>query len=404
MLTNKRDIKMKKSMIASVLALSISSNAFAQGEPGNFKTESGFVVTPLLEMGLKQDDNIYNQPTNETSSAILTVDPSINFLLEDGVNTYTIDVGMFSGFYAEDSTDNYFDGFVALNTHFEQSSRSRFDINARANWTTEPRGTGLSEGQGDAIDEPVRYADQTLEGKYEYGAKSAFGRVAARVKYYNKEYLNFTDVTQFRDIDQLLIGGKFIYNTKAGSDAFIELTHEDIDYKVEQIDVNSRDSKDMRALVGFEWEATALTTGSAKIGYQKKEFDETARGSFDGFSWEANIVWSPLTYSSFDFSTSQAAVDPLTEGNYIEQRVFDFGWNHNWSELFSSRLSLNYMDEEYVGVTRNDETLGFILSADYQLMRWVNIGVFAEFSEKDSTTNNLNYDKNTFGVNARLSM
>ncbi|MDE3270656.1 outer membrane beta-barrel protein [Pseudoalteromonas sp. G4] len=395
---------MKKSMTASVLALVASSTVFAQSEPGNFKTESGFVVTPLLEMGLKQDDNIYNQPSNETSSAIFTVDPSINFLLEDGVNRYSVDVGAFSGFYAEDSTDNYFDGFIALNSHLEQSSRSRFDLNARANWTTEPRGTGLSEGQGDSIDEPVRYADQTLEAKYEYGAKSAFGRVAARVKYYNKEYLNFTNVTQFRDIDQLLVGGKFIYNTKAGSDAFIELTHEDINYKNEQVNVSTRDSKDMRALVGFEWEATALTTGSAKVGYQKKEFDDTTRGSFDGLSWEASVAWAPLTYSSFDFTTSQAAVDPLTEGNYIEQRVFDLGWNHNWSELFSSRVSLNYMDEEYVGVTRNDETLGFVLSADYQLLRWLNVGVFAELSQKDSTTENLNYDKNTFGVNARLSM
>ena len=59
-----------------------------------------------------------------------------------------MDVGVLSGFYTEDSTDNYVDGFFGFSGHFEPSSKSRFDLNADAIWTTEPRGTGLTEGIG----------------------------------------------------------------------------------------------------------------------------------------------------------------------------------------------------------------------------------------------------------------
>lgn len=395
---------MKKSILTCAVATLLSFNSQANNEPGAFRTESGFVVTPLLDLGLKQDDNIYSRSNNETSSTILTVDPSVNFLLDDGVNSYSIDVGILSGFYTEDSTDNFVDGFLGFGGHFEPSSKSRFDINANANWTTEPRGTGLTEGVGSDIDEPVRYSDQTLEGIYEYGARSAFGRIAVRGQYYNKEYLNFKQQTQYRNLDKLLLGGKFIYNTQAGSDAFVELTHEDISYEMTAPNEFARDSKDVRALVGFEWEATALTSGSAKLGYQKKDFDDAGRDNFTGLSWEAGITWSPLTYSSFDISTSQAAVDPLTEGDYIEETTFDLGWNHNWNERLSSRLGVSYLLEDYVGVTREDDTTTLVAEVNYQLLRWVGITGYVNITDKDSTREGLYFDKNVVGVNFSLSM
>lgn len=395
---------MKKSILTCAVATLLSFNTQANNEPGAFRTESGFVVTPLLDLGLKQDDNIYSRSNNETSSTILTVDPSVNFLLDDGVNSYSIDAGVLSGFYTEDSTDNYVDGFLGFSGHFEPSSKSRFDLNADAIWTTEPRGTGLTEGIGSEIDKPLRYSEQYLEGIYEYGARSAFGRVAVRGQYYNKEYLNFKEQTQYRNLDRLLFGGKFVYNTQAGSDAFVELTHEDISYDITAPNELARDSKDVRALVGFEWKATALTSGSAKLGYQKKDFDDTGRDNFTGLSWEAGITWSPLTYSSFDLSTSQAAVDPLTEGDYIEETTFDLGWNHNWNERLSSRLGVSYLLEDYVGVAREDDTTTLVAEINYQLLRWVGITGYVNITDKDSTREGLFFDKNVVGLNFSLSM
>ena len=75
---------MKKSILTCAVAMLLSFNSQANNEPGAFRTELGFIVTPLLDLGLKQDDNIYSRSNNETSSTILTVDPSVNFLLDDG--------------------------------------------------------------------------------------------------------------------------------------------------------------------------------------------------------------------------------------------------------------------------------------------------------------------------------
>ncbi|WP_372771174.1 outer membrane beta-barrel protein [Pseudoalteromonas sp.] len=395
---------MKKSILTCAIATLLSFNVQANNEPGAIRTESGFIVTPLLDLGLKHDDNIYSRSSDETSSAIFTVDPSVNFLLDDGVNSYTIDVGILSGFYSEDSTDNFVDGFLGLGGHFEPSSKSRFDINLDANWTTEQRGTGLTEGTGNTVDKPIRYAEQTLSGEYEYGSKSAFGRLAVMAEYYNKDYLNYKEQTQYRNLEHVMLGGKFIYNTQSGSDAFVELKNTAVNYDVTNPNELSRDSNDINASVGIEWEATALTSGSAKIGYEEKEFDDSGRAKHSGISWEVGVTWQPLTYSSLDFTTSKSADETLTEGDFIDATTLGVAWTHDWNDRVSSQLAVDYSDEKYVGINRDDSELTLTAAIDYQMLRWVGFNFYIEIVDKDSTNDNIYFDKNVVGVNTRLSL
>lgn len=393
---------MNKGLIASALGVIFASAVHA--EPGAIITESGFAVTPILNTGLKYDDNIYSRSNSETASTILTIDPSVNFYLEDGVNNYSIDMGLLTAFYQHDSADNFVDGFLGFSTHQEPSSRSRFNFSAEANWTTEPRGTGLTEGVGSAVSEPVRYAHQTIGGTYEYGSMSAFGRVAVSAEYYNKDYVNFKEQTKYRNLEHVKLGSKFIYNTQASSDLFVELTHTDVTYDEQNPNEFGRDSKDLKALVGVEWQATALTSGSAKIGYQKKDFDDAQRENHTGLSWEVGVEWAPLSYSRFEVTTSKAAEEALTEGDYIDKTSFGVAWNHDWSGRLSSSLFADYSEDKYVGVTRNDDELKLGASLNFQVVRWFNVSVFAETTDKNSTNETIYFDKNVVGINTELTL
>ncbi|MFY8349596.1 outer membrane beta-barrel protein [Pseudoalteromonas sp. SSM20] len=392
----------KRLLSVSILAMAaISTTAYS--EPGVITTESGFVVTPLLDLGLTYDDNIYSN-SEEVSSSILNIDPSVNFLLDDGVNKYSIDVGMLSGLYSENSSDNFFDGLIGLGMHMEPSSKTRFNLGLDANWTSEPRGTGLTEGEGDINTKMHRYAEQRLSGDFEYGSKTAFGRIGAMAEYYNKDYLNFKSQSQYRNYESMMLGGKFIYNTQAGTDAFLEVSNTDINYDVRDPNEYSRDSYDIDVLLGFEWEATALTTGKAKVGYQKKDFISSGRETYSGFIWELGVTWQPLSYTKVNLNTYKGAEETLTDGDFINTTSLEVEWQHGWSEDLSSALSIGYSDFNYEGIIRTDDELKFKAAIDYQILRWISLRLFAEVLDKNSTDKEIEFDKNIIGISSRISL
>ncbi|MGB0937972.1 MAG: outer membrane beta-barrel protein [Colwellia sp.] len=398
-------IRLKKSLLSAAIATLICSNAYAV-EPLSIPLESGVIVTPLVETGVKYDNNIFSDATSSKSSSILTIDPSVNFLLEDGANAYNIDVAIQSGVFFSSSADNYLDAELGFDVHLEPSSQSRYDIIGEANWKTEARGTGIAEGQSDNISAPITYAEQKLGASYEYGALSTPARISVDANYYNKGYSNFKDITKYRDYSSFKLGSTFYYSTRAFTDALLEVSLDNIDYSHTAPLEATRDSKDYRILGGVQWEATALTSGAVKIGYQEKDFKDASREKFSGLSWDANVQWQPLTYSTLDFSTSRAARDPNVEGDYIKESVYAVSWQHVWDEKISTDLSTAYLDEDYTGVrnARKDETLTLTAAVDYAFDRWMDISFYTEFTDKDSTRDEILYDKTVVGVNFIIVM
>lgn len=401
---------LSRAVTAALCGLSFSgltvSGAALAIEPAGYATDSGVVITPLLNTGFKYDDNIFSQSSDKQSSSIFTVAPSVNFLLDDGVNQYEFDAGFESGTYFNSSDDNYLTGNLAASTHLEASSSSRFDVSVMANWDSEERGTGLSEGAGSSIDEPLTYAEQTLAATYEYGAMSSSARIAFDAKYYNKNYTNYAEITDVRNYDSLYFGSTFFYSTNANTDAFIELSRDAIRYDEVEANTVSRDSDDYFALAGVTWQATALTSGTVKLGYQRKAFTSSGREDFSGLSWNASVNWQPLTYSRFMFTTSQQARDPNVEGDYIKEMMYGVNWTHDWSDMISTNLGANYTQEDYHGddIARKDETLTLNASVDVALRRWLGVSLYVSMVEKDSTRDGIGYDQNIIGVNFTASL
>ena len=249
----------------------MSSAATSEG----YITDYGINIKPVIDAGIKYDDNIFNENSETTGSSIFTVAPAVTFSLDDGINNYNFDIGIESGTYLDSSDDNYLTGNVGFNSHLEASSRSRFDIQLEVKKEVEVRGTGITEGAAELIDEPLTYNDQLAQLTYEYGALSSKGRIAITGEYYDKNYTNYTDVTEFRSYNEPALSTTFFYSTNANTDAFIEVKGSTMSYdKFESI---SRDSDVISASLGIKWELTALTSGSFKIGQTQKNFTDNAR-------------------------------------------------------------------------------------------------------------------------------
>lgn len=375
-------------------------NMAVAATPEAYITDSGISILPTLDTGLKYDDNIFSQGSDTTASGIFTLAPDVSLSLDDGINNYQLDVGVESGIYMESPDDNYLTGDLGFSSHLEANSRNRFDISLKARKEVEPRGTGLTEGVGNAVDAPLEYNDQRAKLSYEYGSLAATGRVAVSAEYYNKNYTNFLQVTEYRSYNKPTLGSTFYYTTNASTDAFFEIKASTITYDLSES--ISRDSNVFFALIGFKWDATALTSGSFKIGQEQKNFDDGAREDFKGVSWQGNIDWQPLNYTMVSFITSREAKDPDVQGDYISESVYAFNWQHSWSEAVTTNVKYSYMHEDYSGFERLDKTNDIYLDAVLETSKGTSISLFAQYLDKDSTNQTIIYDKNIIGINFNM--
>ena len=388
-----------------VAGIGVTAPSFAALEPGSFMTKDGAAITPTLTTGLSSNDNFFSTPTDEESRLIWTIAPNIDALIEDGVNYYNVNAATSTSMHNKDTADNFTQVNLSAATHNEFTSRHRLDFNATADWLFEPRGSGLTEGLGDAVNELVEYQQQSVDGRYEFGALSSKAQVAVTAGFFNKKYQNFRSISQFRDYDRTSLGLIGYYNTQASTRTFLELKQEDYRYDVVDAGGISRDSDDVKLLIGMEWEATAVTSGSVKLGYQKKDFEAAQRKNFTGLSWEAAVTWQPLSYSFVDFSTSRAAKDPLVEGDFIRESVYRATWTHDWNEQLSTSAGVSYTDEQYVGeIGRQDKTSNANFAVSYVTSSFGMVSTYVDFMDKDSTQDALKFDRLVVGINFTFAL
>ncbi|MGZ9898556.1 outer membrane beta-barrel protein [Shewanella gaetbuli] len=388
---------------ASVLmALSYQVSA-ADEKAGVIKTESGFDLTPGVNASLKYDDNIASTNTDQQESWILAVTPAIQAKMLDGNNTYTIEAGLEYGNYFDSTDDNYLDGLLRGEADIEFNQSNRLNVDAAYIYGHEDRGTGIFEGIGGLQDEPNQFDMYHAGGYYEYGARTTPARVRVNAKYLSKEYTNFEDVTQYRNYDDAIFGATFYYDTRASTSLLLDYQNTTTAYDVED-PFGDRDSNTQDLRLGVEWEATATTEGSVKVGYQKKSFDNADREDFSGIAWDAKITWTPLTYSQFDFSTGSSSKDPNAFGDYVRATTYGFKWDHDWSELIGTTLAYNRSVDDYTGIEREDISNMYTASVNFSILRWVTLKAGVDISDNSSTEQRYEYDRNVYFLTAEMTL
>lgn len=397
-----KGISMKTKLAVLVNLALVTTQAFAV-EPQSIQTESGYDITPLLSSSLKFDDNITSNSLEELDSWIMTVAPTIEARKDDGVSITEFNAGFTRGQYFSSSDDNYTDANLGGSFDTRLSEQSKLNVKADLLWGHEDRGTGINQGNGSVQADPTKFNSQNFVAYYDYAKESSPLGIRLNTRYFNKEYTNQEEVTQFRNYDSKLAGLNLYFDTLSGTRAVLETSIDDISYDV--VDPAApRDSKDVLVKAGAEWEISALTTGEAKIGYQQKDFDDALRENFNGIAWTVNIDWTPLTYSSINIGTGRRAKDPLQDGDYVKETSFALGWTHDWSETVQTNLNYNRVKEDYVGVVRTDDVNSYNFSVTYAFRRFIDVSLFTSVIDKTSTVPTIKFDRNIVGINFDFSL
>lgn len=377
----------------------ISGGAVPRGNPLRFS--NGIFVYPSATVSLGHNDNLTGVATGKESSSVLTLAPQVVAELKRAGDRYALS---YTGNYARHFSSNNDDFAQHL---IELVGQQVFTARLRTNWGLSYQVGSDARGSTDTatgVDEPNKWHSTTLRGGLAYGAQGAAGRLQVDGSWMRKRFDNNRLLTVASDVDATTLSSTFFYRVAPKTSALFELRNTWSDYVLSTSD---QDNQDRRVYVGLTWDATAKTTGSVRLGRAYKQFDgASAREDGKSGTWEANISWAPLTYSTFNLSTAKGFADSSGTGDYLENTSMGLTWTHQWSSLTSSSVSLGRVSSKYSANTRKDVTDTLGLGLNRALSSNTSLGLNWTHSERDTsgTPTNLDFKRNVTMLQLQTSL
>ncbi|NHQ88521.1 outer membrane beta-barrel protein [Iodobacter sp. HSC-16F04] len=355
-----------------------------------------FFIYPTLGIAVGRDSNVTRTNRNEIASTAALISPSIVADLLNNGDRYVFGYnGKFLRYFdsKENNTNSNELQFQAQNAY---SARLSSLILSNLLYAEDAQGTTDSGSST-----PDKYRSFGLKGLVAYGAAEATGRIELEAGVQNKRYSNNQNVTRFFDQDSLSAAARFFYRVAPKTSLVFEGRVQNFDYLVNP---DLQNSKEYRFYTGATWDADDYFTGTVKVGVLNKNYDTSTKEDFTKFSYEALLRFTPLTYSSFELSALRTPSEATGSGNFLLDDVLNLQWNHAWSSYLSTRTYLNYVQSDYSGITRTDNTYAAGLGVDYKLTRWLKTGAELRYEKRNSNITEQDYQRNLFMVNLSGSL
>jgi hypothetical protein len=359
-----------------------------KGRPVRF--DNGIFVYPAVTLGVGRNDNVAGTATNKVSSSITTLRPEVVAELKRRGDRYTLSYAGNFGWYGSSSNDDFDYHEIMLSGDNYLTSRARLGWQAGYVMRSDARGSN-DAGAGKY---PNEWRAPTVRVLGKYGAAGAMGRVELEGNWMQKRYVNNRATTRAQDVDLTTVSSRFYYRVMPKTSALFELRNTWSDYA---LGTSTQDNSDMRLYAGVEWDATAKTTGSLRLGKGYKRFDSSTRKDASAGSWEAAISWAPLTYSTVQLVSSRSFADSTGVGDYLENTGTTLSWTHKWATYISSNVSFGRVNTTYSGTGANgrkDDTDNLGVAFYRELGHNFRLGVTWNRTDKDSNQNVNDFKRN----------
>ena len=345
---------------------------------------AGFVFTPKLSASVGYDDNITTAPSDELSANVYKLAPELEAKTEFGdflgltLNTKG-EKGVFSG----EGFNNYYDYSFGTELIFRLTSKQSLDFFYDYSRGHDPAGSPSATSDG--IEE-FRVNKGGLI--YNLGNNESIARLELGLNAEGKRYRQAAASTKDFDADQIDAKGFFTVAPK--TDVFLQVVGTEYDYLN---NADSLDNDDTRVFLGVQWQATAKTSGSAKIGNQEKEFTERSpEVETDETVWEVGVKWEPKSYSAFNVGLSREidngnGNDVARTEDAVDRLTASLGWEHKWNDDLKTNIGARFVEDEYLGsnIAREGieaETVGFNAGLEFQVERNFTISMNYSYTDK----------------------
>jgi hypothetical protein len=385
-------MKKIKFLFALVLLKGLTTaSAYAQEAQGF--AVGPFDVSPTLGVSVLKDDNVFEVSANASSDTITTITPGFSLVFDNGISGFALNYQLIAGYYSENTSEDYTDNSASATFGWAPSDFSRFELNASLLQSQDVLTPGVID----------RYDDTNYSLVYTLGAgDSPFG-LSLTAGIFEREYKSNASITQFDNYKAPSLRLGFVWRLSPDFDVTTAITQRDIDY---DIDTNSSvnvlansDSEEYLYDIGFNWDISEQTAIDASVGQNRKHFDDATLDDSQTARWNVALRWSPLSYSRFTLTTLRFQDESdLQQGDFSDRQVNSVSWEHDWTSRFSTSVGLSSANADYAGNVREDDVLSYDLSLTYGFNRWLDLVVFTQRDESDSTVDNFTYDRTRYGM------
>jgi len=348
----------------------------------------GVEVTPTLEVSGTYDDN-YQAIKNGPDSWVTTIAPGVAITAYGDKTIYELKSGIKRDMYSASNAVDLTSYFVTGTGTFNFDVRNKLDINA---------GITRSESAANAFTAGTINSFKTTNvgANYTYGAPSATGNLEFGVNHLAYRSDNGINLDQERDSNA--VSAAFLYKVTDKTKLVAELNGSTYDY-VSNTALNSTNTS---YLLGARWEATAKTTGHAKIGQETKDFSSNIKNA-NLTRWEVSVDWNPLTYSTVTLTSNQKIDEGSYGASYTDTASNSIQWKHDWGRGYTSQVSFNNRKDDYQGI-RRDTTNSIGAGITYSIRRWADVSLDYQRSDRTSTDNTQEYKRNIFKLTFNVGL
>lgn len=356
-------------------------------------------ISAGAELSLSQDSNITRADRQEVSDQLTVLSPFFKAVGQRGTRYYSFGYRSALGRYGDSSDDDYADHFLSGDAEYKGRL---LGLNLGVDYAAGHDARGSTDSVLSA--EPDTWKDTSLGLGLNYGANQSRGLLEFSVARNSKVYTNNRDYTRVRDVNGLSLGVKAGYRPAPRSAVYIHLARHEADYTHTSA---TMDNVTDTLHVGYRWEITGKTTGSAEIGSSVKTFDEDdVRKDHQTSSWRISLDWQPSKQATIGFSSSSTLADATGLGDSLHNSSHQLSWAHAWSERFNTRLGLGMGQTEYSGELdpdRTDDTRNYVLAADYQMRRWLRFALEHAVYNRSSSAVGVDYERAISSLSVRAS-
>jgi hypothetical protein len=354
----------------------------------------GFDFTPSFIFSESYDDNFREVEDNKKSSMITKLAPTFELKAEDRNSATRLIWQPTRYIYHDESDASNTAQRVRAESVMEFTDRHRLKLEAEYRKWERTESTAV-EGINDKLN------NKRVGGLYTFGAKSADNQIDVGANYAELRYDNGDGINDDKERNTTALTSTWYHRIGSNTRGLLEYDHTHFDYL--QAD-SPRSSNSDAVLAGAVWDFTARTTGKVRVGYEKKNFDNSESKDLDNPTWQVDLQWKPRTYSTFTFVARQALAEGDDGAEAVKSTFTQVGWRHGWTERITTVAQAGIGRYVYEGQSRTDNFQDYNLAVVYAMRRWLDIELGYRYRDNDSDADDESFTRNVFQISFNVSL
>lgn len=366
-----------------------------------------FMVFPELELGVTYDDNVFGTQNNTEGDVYFGVSPSVSIESDFGRHALNFSGYADPRFYSSETSEDRFDWGLGADGVLDVSQFTQIVAYIGYDQLTEDR-TSTNRVAGGI--EPTEY-EVFNTGITFY---QRFNRLTASLgaNYTDTDYDDDAAIgggtidQDFRDHDKLVIPARLSYDVSADTSVFVAGSYNTREYDQQPPTVAvTRDSDGYDIGVGAAFDFTNLIRGEAFVGYLEQEYDQVGFQKVDGIDFGLSGEWYASELTTVTAGINRAVEDSSSAGSSGHlDTLYEVGVAHELQRNIILTADASFLDVEFEGITRDDETISVGLGLQYLVNRNAEVAVGYDYTSRDSTLAGQDYDKSLVGLSLILKM